>query len=216
MAEDEATEEVSIDDDVPVDDVLADAQDTLADIEGADGGGGDLDGGLGASDAGTGSGGGVAAGVDRGLDTSRGTTSRSRDASPSDGGSWLPDSLSDLFSLTHFAGAGLLSVLAAVLAQVFVPIPVLGSAVGLFLAGFLLGAVADRSSYAEVGIATGAVGAAVAFLVSIPLLPVGGIGVPVFAIGAGVSLVVGLLGHYFGRDLRSGLQRDVGGDDEPF
>lgn len=216
MAKDEATEEVSLDEDVPVDDVLADAQDTLADIEGADGG--DLDG-----DPDLGAGGG-STGAEPGLDGS----ARSRPAADpvvddraaggteSDGGrSILPGWPSDLFSLTHFLGAAILATAGGAAGGVLIPIPILGSAVGLLAAGFLAGVATDRSSYLEVGLASGIVGAVVSAVVGIPLLAVVGLGAPVFVVGAALTLVVGLLGHYLGRDLRSGLTRDVGGGDDP-
>jgi len=36
-------------------------------------------------------------------------------------------------------------------------------------------------------------------------------GLPLLAVGGGLGLVVALLGHYFGRDLRAGLTADVEG-----
>lgn len=36
-------------------------------------------------------------------------------------------------------------------------------------------------------------------------------GLPLVAVGGGVGLVLALLGHYFGRDLRAGLTEDIDG-----
>lgn len=219
MAEDEATEEISIDDDVPVDDVLADAQDTLADLEGVeDGDPGGTDGGA-SPDSST----------DGGLeaDLGTGTGRESGDVGTptgSDDGSLLPSMPEDLFSAKHFLGGGLVAGLGALVGSgVLTPIPIVGTIVGLALggvagtaiAGFLLGAVSSRSSYLEVGLLSAIVGGAAAGPVSAALVPVFGLGLGVFAVGAVVAVLVGLLGHYLGRDLRSGVTRSVDGD-EPF
>ncbi|MFC7187066.1 hypothetical protein [Halorubrum yunnanense] len=114
--------------------------------------------------------------------------------------------------------------LVAVAAGVFVggAIPLIGgtigSAGGVFLAAFLIGLVLSARRYVETGIAGGAAGAAVAVtnVLGVGFLPIGidylqQWGLPLLAVGGGVGLVVALVGHYFGRDLRAGLTTDVGG-----
>lgn len=212
MAKDDATEEVTVDDDVPVDEVLADAQDTLADIEGGE-----------HDDLG-------------GLDGSSGVSTDGVDEPPSpdpvpdrrvetdDDGSLLPSLPDNLFSAKHFLGGGLVAGLGALLGSgLLTPIPVVGTIVGLALgaaggtalAGFLLGAASSRSSYLEVALLGAIVGAGGAAPVGTALIPVLGLGIGVFAVGAVVAALLGVVGHYLGRDLRSGLTRDVGGDDGP-
>ncbi|ERH11952.1 MAG: hypothetical protein J07HB67_00963 [halophilic archaeon J07HB67] len=88
--------------------------------------------------------------------------------------------------------------------------------VGLFAATFGYGLASGRSAYTEVGLA-GAVAAAVTLLLG--TLSTGGFvlgadlvgryGVTLAGVGVGVGFLVALVGHYFGRDLRKGLTRDV-------
>lgn len=88
----------------------------------------------------------------------------------------------------------------------------LGGFLGVFLAAFLVGLASARRRYAEVGLA-GALAAGASFLLGAPgtlLFPVvADYGVEIAVLGAGTGLVVALLGHYFGRDLRDGVTRDL-------
>lgn len=88
----------------------------------------------------------------------------------------------------------------------------IGRFLGLFLAAFVVGLVSSRRRYAEVGLA-GALATGASFLVSAlgtVLFPVvANYGMEIAVVGVGSGLVVALLGHYFGRDLRDGLTRDV-------
>ena len=90
-------------------------------------------------------------------------------------------------------------------------VPVLGAVlryVGVFVATFVLGAVSERRHYLEAGLA-GALVPAVGTLLDYFALTIAGVGVPVIAIAAGVGLLAGLAGHYFGRDLRDGLTHEL-------
>jgi len=94
----------------------------------------------------------------------------------------------------------------------------IGTAAGVFLAAFLLGLVVSTRRYVETGIAGAAAGAAsaVTSVLGVGFLPIGidylsQWGLPLVAVGGGAGLVVALLGHYFGRDLRAGLTEDIGG-----
>ena len=81
---------------------------------------------------------------------------------------------------------------------------------------FAAGLVGSRSRYLEVGLA-GAVAAGAAFLLGTltsVFAPIAGrvladYGVAIVGVGTGAGLLVALAGHYFGRDLRDGLTRDV-------
>ena len=93
-----------------------------------------------------------------------------------------------------------------------------GTAAGVFSAAFLLGLVSSARRYAEVGTAGAAAGVvtAVTSVLGVGFLPIGidylqQWGLPLLAVGGGLGLGAALLGHYFGRDLRSGLSRDVDG-----
>jgi hypothetical protein len=88
--------------------------------------------------------------------------------------------------------------------------------VGLFAATFGYGLVRSDSAYTEVSLA-GAVAAAVTLLLG--TLSTGGFvlgadlvgryGITLTGVGVGIGLLVALVGHYFGRDLRKGLTQDI-------
>ncbi|RLM76040.1 hypothetical protein [Halorubrum sp. Atlit-26R] len=122
-----------------------------------------------------------------------------------------------------FSGKAFALALVTVAVGVFVGglIPIIGGTIGtaggVFLAAFLLGLVLSTRRYVETGIAGGAAGAAsaVTSVLGVGFLPIGidylsQWGLPLVAVGGGVGLVLALLGHYFGRDLRAGLSQDIG------
>ena len=89
---------------------------------------------------------------------------------------------------------------------------------GVFFAAFVIGLALSARRYVETGVAGAAAGAtvAVANVLGVGFLPIGidylqQWGLPLLAVGGGIGLVVALLGHYFGRDLRAGLTADVDG-----
>ncbi|MFB6235568.1 MAG: hypothetical protein ABEH81_10415 [Halopenitus sp.] len=101
----------------------------------------------------------------------------------------------------------------------FVPIVgSLGRIAGILAAAFALGLLASRRRYVETAIAGAVVGVASAVLglVTASVLPIGiqflgEYGLGLSAVGAGLGVVLALVGHYFGRDLRDGLTRDIEG-----
>ena len=121
-----------------------------------------------------------------------------------------------------FSGKAFALALVTVAVGVFVGglIPLIGGTIGtaggVFVAAFLLGLVLSARRYVETGIAGAAAGAAsaVTSVLGVGFLPIGidylsQWGLPLVAVGGGVGLALALLGHYFGRDLRAGLSRDV-------
>jgi len=80
---------------------------------------------------------------------------------------------------------------------------------GVLLGGFVYGLLASERRYLEIGIAGGISGGATAVLSLLPQLAAGLNGIRLFAIAGGVGLVLALVGHYFGRDLRDGLTKDI-------
>lgn len=125
-------------------------------------------------------------------------------------GSRIRSPFGGLFRLRRFLLALGLSVVGLVLSG-FVPLlPAAVSALaGVFLAGFSLGLVSSKRAYTEVALA-GAATAAVATLADYLLVTaLGGFGVPLAALTGGAGVLASVGGHYFGRDLRSGLTRDV-------
>lgn len=91
-----------------------------------------------------------------------------------------------------------------------------GSAAGVFLAAFATGLVFSARRYVEAGIAGAAAGGATAVtsVLGVGFLPIGvdylqQWGLSLLAVGGGLGLVLALIGHYFGRDLRTGLTGDI-------
>jgi len=93
---------------------------------------------------------------------------------------------------------------------------VLAVALGVFGVAFVIGLVADERRYIETAAAGGLLGGALALVRSFSIAFASGNTSQVASVGLGIGLVASLLGLYFGRDLRNGLQRDIGdaGDTE--
>lgn len=112
--------------------------------------------------------------------------------------------LAMLVGATALAGVG----------NLFVPFVggLVGAPAGLFLGTFLAGLIGDERRYVEAGVVGLVLGvlAAVGDVIPTSILVGAGLGVAV-ATGAAVGLVVAVLGLYFGRDLRAGLSKDIGG-----
>jgi len=85
-------------------------------------------------------------------------------------------------------------------------------AIAVFATGFVVGLAIDGRHYAETGLA-GAGAAIVSLLLSnsqfVFLAALRDFALQFGVIGAGTGLLVALLGHYFGRDLRAGLTQDI-------
>ncbi|EMA64481.1 hypothetical protein C470_00776 [Halorubrum distributum JCM 13561] len=167
----------------------------------------DLAGGEGASDTDSGD----AAAADRGTESARSAGNAGGSGRIGVSGRW--------FSAKAF-GLALVTVAVGVFVGSLIPLigGTVGTAGGVFLAAFLLGLVLSTRRYVETGIAGGAAGAAsaVTSVLGVGFLPIGidylsQWGLPLVAVGGGVGLVLALLGHYFGRDLRAGLSQDIGG-----
>lgn len=87
------------------------------------------------------------------------------------------------------------------------PIPLSGL-LGVFAAAFLLGLLGQRGYLETAAAGAGAAGVTVLldfFVVSL----LGGFGVPLALFGAGGGALAGLVGYYFGKDLRDGLTREL-------
>jgi len=93
-------------------------------------------------------------------------------------------------------------------------VPFIGSVtglVGLFLGAFLLGAASGTRRYVPVAVA-GAAAAVLATMMQgvLTLTAVESLGLaPTAALGATTGILVAVVGHYVGRDLRDGLTREV-------
>ena len=132
---------------------------------------------------------------------------------PDDPGSGLRERVGGrakrLFSPRAFLVALLLSVVGLVGTSALIPLLPGAGLPGVFLATFLFGLAAERRHYLETVVAGGATVGASALLDFAVVAALGGIGVPLAAVAGGVGAVIGAVGHYFGRDLRDGLTREI-------
>ena len=124
--------------------------------------------------------------------------------------------LRGLFSLKAFLLSTVLIAVGVVGGGAVPFVGTLGSLGGLFVAAFVIGLVAGERRYLETALAGGGiVGLSfAASLLSTGVLPVGmrffrEYGLAFGGLGVGLGVVVALLGHYFGRDLRDGLTQEI-------
>jgi hypothetical protein len=113
-----------------------------------------------------------------------------------------------LFSLRAFLLLLVTSVAGMMLAGMVLPFGSVGGLLGIAAVAFGAGLVSERSRYVEAA-AGGALASGVSWLLGNLVLTAVGPGVPLVAVGVGFGVLAALLGHYFGRDLRSGLTRDL-------
>jgi len=120
----------------------------------------------------------------------------------------LRSSASSLFSVRVFLLVLALSIVSMVFAGTVLPIGGVAGLAGIALVGFVLGAGRDGSRYLELLLAGGLASAVGSFLDYLVLSALGA-GLPLVALGAGTGAIAGVVGHYFGRDLRDGLTKSV-------
>ncbi|MFB6219519.1 MAG: hypothetical protein ABEH77_10170 [Halobacteriaceae archaeon] len=114
--------------------------------------------------------------------------------------------LAGAVSARTFLLALVLSVGGAVAGGAVPLLGTVGGVLGVAGAGALLG-LAGRSAYPEVALAGFLAAGVAAFLDFLVVSLVAG--PTVAAVGAGAGALGGVVGHYFGRDLRAGLTRDL-------
>ena len=152
----------------------------------------------------------------------RGATGESVDDASARGGRLrgvlpsAPGSLQSPFSIRSFLVVLALSVVGVVAGGSIPLVGSVGQFLGLFVVAFAVGAAGSRRRYLEVGLA-GAIAAGLAFVLGtltsvfapVAVRILADYGVAIAGVGVGAGLLASLAGHYFGRDLRDGLTRDV-------
>jgi hypothetical protein len=106
--------------------------------------------------------------------------------------------------------SGVLLLAGALLGGVVPLVGAFTQLLGVGGATFLHGLGANDSRYGETFVASAVVGGLVAVVTNLRLLAIGS-AVPYLAVTTALMVVVALVGHYFGRDLRAGLAQNVGG-----
>jgi hypothetical protein len=121
-----------------------------------------------------------------------------------------------LFSPKLFLVALLASVVGAFVGGAIPLVGVFGRLAGLFAVGFGVGLVASQRRYLEVGLAGALVSGLLlvlstmfSFFAPFAIDLVAQYGLAIAGAGAGAGLLASVVGHYFGRDLRDGLTREV-------
>lgn len=129
-------------------------------------------------------------------------TTTATDDAEVEGGGWF-STRALLFAFVAVGGGMVLGGL--------VPLVPFTGFLGIALGAFVYGLVASHRRYLELAVAGGVTGgvATLANFMTRLLLFDGISGVELFALAGGVGLVLAVLGHYFGRDLRDGLTRDL-------
>ena len=142
-----------------------------------------------------------------GSDQSRGIADRLR-APFSAAASRATAPFEGLFAPRSFLLLFVLSVAGMFVAGAALPLGSVAGLLGLALVAFGAGLVGERRQYAEVVLSSGLAAGISWFLGNLVLTALGP-GVPLVAVGVGAGALVGAVGHYFGRDLRAGLTRDI-------
>jgi len=150
----------------------------------------------------------VEVGVDTGIDEPvEGTTPE--DAATSEGfRTRLQRGAGSLVSATGLVVALALSAGGAVLLGGVPLLGTVGELLGILVGGFVYGLVGETRRYLELAVAGALVGGGFALLGNLTAVLVT-VGVPLVVFGAVGGALAGVAGHYFGRDLRDGLTREL-------
>lgn len=126
-------------------------------------------------------------------------------------------SITSLFSpsrlspTNYFSPKAYLALVAVISAGVIAGstvLPFAGRMIGMFLTAFLIGLIASKRRYLEMGAAGASVGI-IAAMFNFTILVSIGFTQGVLAVGTTTGALACLVGYYFGRDLKSGLSRDI-------
>jgi hypothetical protein len=150
----------------------------------------------------------VEVGVDTGIDEPVEKTTP-EDATVSEGfRTQLRRGAGSLVSATGLVVAIALSAGGAVLLGGVPLLGTVGELLGILVGGFVYGLVGETRRYLELAVAGALVGGGFALLGNLTAVLVT-VGVPLVVFGAVGGALAGVAGHYFGRDLRDGLTREL-------
>lgn len=133
------------------------------------------------------------------------------DASETDekaGDGWLRSRLGSVATTRSLLVAFVLAVAGIVVFGAVPFLGVLGELLGIAAAGFAYGLGSPRRRYTETAVAGALVGGGSALLGNLVLV-LAASGMTLLAVGLAGGALAGVVGHYFGRDLRHGLTRDL-------
>jgi alkylation response protein AidB-like acyl-CoA dehydrogenase len=123
-------------------------------------------------------------------------------------GSRVRSRLGSVLSPRAFGYSLLFALVGALALGAVLPLGIVGNLVGVFVAAFAYGTATTTRRYLELGLSGGILGGVLTLFGNLTLSLLGP-GVPLVAVGFLAGAVAGGLGHYFGRDLRDGLTRDL-------
>lgn len=148
---------------------------------------------------------------DTGFDTSGSTVGDLETAGTdreAESGGWLRSRLGSVATTRSLLVAFVLTV-AGVVGFGAVPfLGLVGEVLGIVAAGFLYGLGSDSRRYVEMALAGAVAGGGTALLGNLVVALVAS-GTTLVAAGLVGGALAGVVGHYFGRDLRHGLTRDL-------
>ncbi len=123
-------------------------------------------------------------------------------------GSRLLSRAKNILSSRALVLSAVLTLVGALAVGGLLPFGIVGNLVGIFVAAFAYGTATSTHRYVELGLSGGVIAGGMALLGNLALSLVGP-GLPLVAVGFVAGVLAGGLGHYFGRDLRDGLTRDL-------
>ena len=123
-------------------------------------------------------------------------------------GGWLRSRLGSVATTRSLLAAFVLTVAGLVVVGAVPFLGIVGELLGIVAAGFVYGLGSSGRRYVEMAVAGAVAGGGTALLGNLVVALVAS-GMTLVAVGVVGGALAGVVGHYFGRDLRHGLTRDL-------